>query len=115
MRTALRLLIALLFVAPALGDRPKPAEIALRDGAGSVEGRLRGRGQRTYAVTAAAGQTLTLEMSAEPMRSVALEVYDPDGLRLLLQKEAAGRWTTPAHKSGAYSLTVVRSTPTAPT
>lgn len=115
MRPALRLLIALLCVPLLFGQRSKPAEIALRDGAGSAEGRLRGRQQRTYSVTAAAGQTLTIEMASEPMRSVVLEVYDPEGQRLFLQKEAAARWVTPAHKTGSYSVAVVRNIASAPT
>jgi len=112
MRTALPLLIAVL-CATALAQRPKPAEIALRDGTGAAEGRLRANHNRRYSV-AVVGQSLTIEMNVEPMRSVSLEVYDPDGGRVLLQKEAAGRWTTPVTKPGTYEIAVVRAVPAAP-
>lgn len=110
---ALALFAAFSIAATGIAQRGKPAEIVLREGVGAAEGRLKGRQQRTYTVRPT-GQVLTVAMSVEPMRSAALEVYDPDGLRLLLQKEAAGRWTTPIGKPGDYRIAVVRATPMAP-
>jgi hypothetical protein len=112
MRTALPLLIAVL-CATSVAQKPKPSEIALRDGAGAAEGRLRANHHRRYSV-AVSGQSLTIEMNVEPMRSVSLEVYDPDGARVLLQKEAAGRWITPVTKPGNYEIAIVRAVPAAP-
>jgi len=112
MRTALPLLIAVL-CATSLAEQPKRSEIVLRDGAGAAEGRLRSNHHRRY-IVAVNGASLTVEMSVEPIRSAALEVYDPDGARVLLQKEAAGRWTTPVTKHGNYEIAVVRAVPAAP-
>jgi hypothetical protein len=106
--------VLLMFCAAALAERPRAVELVVRDGAASVDGRLRGRRLRQYTV-AASGQAITFEFSAEPMRSAALEVYDPDGQRVLLQKEAAGRWTAPVSKPGNFGITVVRTTPSAST
>ena len=113
MRGAVAVAIAVL-CAPLFAQRPKLAvELPLRDGVGVVEGRLKARQQRTYSVTPR-GQTLSLELAGEPMRSVGVEVYDPDGLRVLLVKEGAGRWTSPLSKHGAFEIAVVRTTPSAP-
>jgi hypothetical protein len=112
MRWALPILMALV-CAPSFAEKPKPQPIVLQDGAGVADGRLKGKQQRTYSITTA-GQSLTLEMTAEPMRSISIEVYDPEGLRLYLAKESAGRWTAPLSKSGAYEIAVVRTIPTAP-
>jgi len=113
MRGAVAVAIAVL-CAPLFAQRPKPAvELLLRDGVGVVEGRLKARQQRTYSVTPS-GHTLSLELAGEPMRSVGVEVYDPDGLRVLLIKEGAGRWTSPLSKHGAFEIAVVRTTPSAP-
>jgi hypothetical protein len=106
--------VLLMFCAGALAERPRAVELVLRDGAASVDGRLRGRRLRQYTV-AASGQAITFEFTAEPMRSAGLEVYDPDGRRVLLQKEAAGRWTAPVSKPGNYTVMVVRPTPSAST
>jgi hypothetical protein len=111
MRMALPILIAVL-CASSLAQRPKPSEIALRDGSGAAEGRLRSNHRRRYSV-AVNGKSLTVEMSVDPIRSASLEVYDPDGARVLLQKEAAGRWTTPVVKTGNYEIAVVRAIPAA--
>jgi hypothetical protein len=112
MRTALPLLI-LVLCASVFAQKPKPSEIALRDGAGAAEGRLRANHMRRYSVDVT-GQSLTIEMTVDPIRSASLEVYDPEGARVLLQKEAAGRWTTPVTKRGNYEIAVVRAVPGAP-
>jgi len=112
MRKALPLLLAVL-CATALAQKPKPSEISLRDGAGAAEGRLRANHMRRYSVEVK-GNSLTIDISVDPIRSATLEVYDPDGARILLQKEAAGRWTTRVTKFGNYEIAVVRAVPAAP-
>jgi hypothetical protein len=53
-------------------------------------------------------------MSVDPIRSAGIELYDPEGARVLLVKEGAGRWTAATPKPGTYSLVVVRAVRAAP-
>lgn len=87
--------------------------IVLRDGIGAAEGRLRGRQQRSYSLSLSA-QSIAIETYIDPIRSAAVELYDPDGGRVLLMKEGAGRWRASLAKTGKYALVVVRAVPAAP-
>ena len=109
----MRSALAVLVILGCAAAMPQPREIVLRDGAGSAEGQLRGRQHRRYSLQLTA-KAVTIDVIVEPMRSAVVELYDPEGGRVLLDKEAAGRWTAPVPKPGHYSLVFARAVPSAP-
>lgn len=112
MRSALPLLVALI-CAPVSALRSRPAEIVLHEGAGAAQGRLKGGHVRRYAVTVA-GRSVAIDLTAQPRRSIAVELYDPGGARVFLQKETTSRWTAAVPKPGVYVIAVVRTMPSMP-
>lgn len=114
MRRAFSLAVAVAFLTtPSFAQKPRVHQIALVDGAGSATGRLKGSGQRLYSFESS-GHSVAIEMQATPVRSIALELYDPEASRVFLVKEGAGRWTAPLSKPGRYELVVARRTTRAP-
>jgi hypothetical protein len=112
MRRLLTLLL-LLASAAAWAQKAKPLEIPLHDGEGVVHGRLKSRQQTDYEFTAD-GQTLSIALTAAPIRTLSIRVYDPDGALMTLQKDGVGRWTTALSKRGDYGVTVLRTNASAP-
>src|SRR5436853_7166382 len=102
MRRACPLLL-LFLCAVTYAQKARPVEIPLREGAGYVQGRLKGRQQMEYEVEAT-GKTLTVSLSCAPVRTLAVRVYDPDGEQRPLQREAPARWTVTLPQEGRYGI-----------
>ncbi len=102
-------LTLLLFACSGLhAQKARPFEIPLKDGEGAIAGHLRGRQEMEYQVSAS-GQTLTVAIAANPIRSIGLRLYDTDGAEMPLQKVGASRWIAPLPRAGAYGITVFRT------
>src|SRR5277367_311539 len=68
-----------MFVASAMwAQKAKPLPIALKDGAATIEGRLRGRQQTDYEAEIGPPTTLTLQLLAAPSKTIELKVYTPE-------------------------------------
>ena len=62
-----------------------------------------------YEVAAPEAQALlTLQLSANPTKTVALKLYSPDAAELPLKKGAGNKWTARLPKPGDYGISVLR-------
>jgi hypothetical protein len=76
----------------------------------TVCGRLRGRQQMEYVAPARSRQVLHLHLNGNPLRSLALKVYDPDGTEVALKAARPGQqWTTVVPRDGDYGIAVIRT------
>ena len=91
-------------------QKARPVRIALKNGAATVEGRLRGRQQTDYEAQAdALKKIVTLQLTATPENTVLLKLYTPDGAEMPLQGMGTNRWTAELPKSGDYGISVLRT------
>jgi hypothetical protein len=101
--------LVILFASALWAQKAKPLRIALKNGAATVEGRLRGRQQRDYEVEAGASKIVTLQLTAAPDKTIVLKLYTPEGAEMPLQGMGANRWTAEVSKSGDYGISVLRT------
>ena len=91
-------------------QKAKPIRIALKDGAATVEGRLRGRQQTDYEIgEVAASKILTLQVTSTPAQTVALKLYTPESAEMPLRAAGTNGWTAELSKSGDYGISVLRT------
>jgi hypothetical protein len=110
---SLGLLPVLVLCATAYGQKARPVDIPLREGAGAVHGRLKGLQEMDYEVEAS-GQRLSVAMTCSPIRTLSIRVYDPDGEQAPVHRDAPSRWTVALSKAGRYGITVYRTNRSAP-
>jgi hypothetical protein len=102
--------LAILLASAMWAQKARPVRIALKNGAATVEGRLRGRQQTDYEAQAdALKKIVTLQLTATPENTVALKLYTPDGAEMPLQGMGTNRWTAELPKSGDYGISVLRT------
>jgi len=91
-------------------QKARPIPIPLKDGHGVAQGHLKGRQEMDYEIQVTApGQTVSLSLTATPLRTLTLRAYDDDSGEIAIQKAGPGRWTIRPPKPGPYGVTVVRT------
>jgi len=101
--------LVIVFASALWAQKAKPLRIALRNGAATVEGRLRGRQQTDYEIEASASKIVTLQLTAAPDKTVVLKLYTPEGAEMPLQEMRTNRWTAKVPKYGDYGISVLRT------
>ncbi|MEO8256143.1 MAG: hypothetical protein ABI868_02245 [Acidobacteriota bacterium] len=97
----------------AQGGKAEALRIRLERGRSSatVFGVLRGDAQREYVLQARRGQSLTIQLTATPPRSLRLTARGSDGAELPLRAETRVRWSATLPEDGDYELAVARVGP----
>jgi hypothetical protein len=111
---ATRILLVVLLASALCAQKAKPTRITLKDGAATIEGRLRGRQQTDYEAQALPSTTLTLQLVAAPAKTVALKLYAPEAAEMPLRVAGSNRWTAELPRSGDYGISVLRLSPALP-
>jgi hypothetical protein len=102
--------LIILLASTLSAQKAKPIRIALKDGAATVEGRLRGRQQTDYEIgEVAASKILTLQVTSTPAQTVALKLYTPENAEMPLRAAGTNGWTAELPKSGDYGISVLRT------
>ena len=103
------ILLSVLLASALWAQKAKPLRIALKDGAATVEGRLRGRQQTDYEAEAGPSTTLSVQLLASPAKTVALKVYTPEGTEMPLRAAGSNEWTADLPGGGDYGISVLRT------
>jgi hypothetical protein len=103
------ILLSVLLASALWAQKAKPLRIALKDGAATVEGRLRGRQQTDYEAEAGPSTTLSVQLLASPAKTVALKVYTPEGAEMPLRVAGSNEWTADLPHGGDYGISVLRT------
>jgi len=94
----------------AQGGKAEPLRLRIERGGGGamVSGVLRGDAQREYVFQARRGESLAIQMTATPPRSLRLTAREPGRSELPLQADTAVRWSATLQADGDYDLSIAR-------